>query len=209
MRADPGCEAVVLMGTQSPRPGSEAAWLRLQASPLQLSWGNCPQPDSKLALSSLWSLAALPGPGPCASQGNCYRGPHVCQLHFGKSPQVLAHRTAENRAALGPHERHSWKMSPPSASPHPHRQHGRQDRSGRGERGPGSDGFHCSSECGSSSAPWQFPLPTSPWDEDARRTGRSRPRASDPCTFPCNAASTFQTPNRGRGWREGALGTRL
>lgn len=52
MRADPGCEAVVLMGTQSPHPGSEAAWLRLQASPLQLSWGNCPQPDSKLALSS-------------------------------------------------------------------------------------------------------------------------------------------------------------
>lgn len=52
LHADPGCEAVVLMGTQSPRPGSEAAWLWLQASSSQLTWSNCPQPDSELAPSS-------------------------------------------------------------------------------------------------------------------------------------------------------------
>lgn len=59
------------------------------------------------------------GPGPCASQGDCYHQPHVRQLHFGKPPQALAHRTAGNRAALGPHERRSWKTSPPSPSPPP------------------------------------------------------------------------------------------
>lgn len=38
---------------------------------------------------------------------------------FRKPPQVLAHRAAGKATALGPHERHSWKMSPPSLSPHP------------------------------------------------------------------------------------------
>lgn len=75
------------------------------------------------ALSSEEARRELPGPwAPCgfrASPCDRYSWPHVRQLHFGKSPRVLVHRTAGKTTAPGPHERHSWKTSPPSLLPLP------------------------------------------------------------------------------------------
>lgn len=77
-----------------------------------------------------WSLPSLQGhelcewwsrcfldPKLCAPQGECYSWPHAHQLHFGKLPQVLVHRIAGKMTAQGPHEGHSWKISPLSLLP--------------------------------------------------------------------------------------------